>query len=675
MKVYGSIFFASMAMIALGKTGAQRQIKGLSAHKPDTNLKKADEPVGIFNAEGQKLVIIKFRETPGVPAEKFKDMKTSSEKCEKVVAAHGGTIFQVYAKVFSGCAIYLPNAMSTINALNNNLDIEYFEDDRIISVDPTTTSEEATSWGLDRIDQCALPLDGKQTPLNATHVKVYILDTGIQGTHDDFEGVIDSNANCHVDTTVEGTPLVDGHGHGTHVASTACGNEYGVARGCNLCSVKILEASGSGTWAGVIAGVEHVMSNCADGESCVANMSIGGGLFQPLNDAVAEAVNSGVTFVVAAGNSNDDSCEYSPASEPFAITVGSTKIGDSETSDTRSEFSNFGSCVNAFAPGSDITAAWNCGNSCTNTISGTSMASPHVAGLAAGILFGNRAFTPAQVLTEIQESFTGPVIDSKTLGVGLATTDSSCTFETLSPTTMSPSTSPTLCPDEYLEIHLLTDNFPYETSWTLTNKCSGEIQASVDAGHYQGAFTANTDLYCIPEDQQYEFEIFDSFGDGICCNGGVGRYRLKLKGEVVASGAEFGSSEVATFGKCPPCTGDLIDIVVLTDNWPGDTAWTLKNQGTGEIKASVLAGDYTEGNSEKSHSYCFTEDDQKYEFEITDEFEDGICCFEGDGRYQVSLNGVIVSSGGEFGSSETSTFGSSTKAKSRKDMNDKGLFR
>jgi len=356
----------------------------------------------------------------------------------------------------------------------------------------------------------------------------------------------------------------------------------------------------------------------------------------------------------------EDSCSISPASEPLAITVGSTTIFD-----IRSSFSNYGPCVNAFAPGSDITAAWNCGDDCTNTISGTSMASPHVTGLAAGILFDNEGYTPAQVLTQIQGSFTGPVFDTKTPGVGLATTDSSCTLLTSSPTTKTPTSSPTPCPGDYLEVHVLTDDFPNETSWTLTNKCTGDIQQSVDTDHYQAPRTAETDLYCIPQDQQYEFKILDDFNDGICCDAGEGRYRLKLNGDVVASGAEFGSSEVTTFGSCPPCFEDLVEIQVLTDKWPKDTAWTLTNMGTGQVEASVAAGDYTVGNSENIHPYCLPQY-QWYMFEITDEFEDGICCFEGDGSYQVSLNGEMVSSGGKFGSSDASTFGPNKNAKAPK---------
>jgi len=297
MKFNSSVLLASVAMIALGKTGAQRQNQRLPGRKPVAGLNEADEQVGVLNAEGQKLVIIKFVDT--------KDMgKTSSEKCKEVVAAQGGSILYVYAKAFKGCAAYLPIVTSDTNALKNDPDIEYVEDDRVISLDPATTGEDATSWGLDRIDQCSLPLDGTQTPLNATGIKVYIVDSGITGSHDDFEGVIDSSSNCHVDVIEEASPnpLFDGNGHGTHVASAACGNEYGVARDCDLCSVKVFGASGGSAWAVIIAAVEHVMNNCADGERCVANLSLGGSFSAPMNTAVKNAVADGVTVVVAAGN-------------------------------------------------------------------------------------------------------------------------------------------------------------------------------------------------------------------------------------------------------------------------------------------------------------------------------------------------------------------------------------
>ena len=163
----------------------------------------------------------------------------------------------------------------------------------------------------------------------------------------------------------------------THVAGTTVGRNYGVSEcsltgnNCELCAVKVLGATGGGSWSGIIAGIEHVVTNCGSGNKCVANMSLGGGASQSVNAAVADAVNAGVTMVVSAGNENTNACNSSPASEPLAITVGSTT-----SSDARSGFSNYGSCVDVWAPGSGITSAWKDTDTDLNTISGTSMASP-----------------------------------------------------------------------------------------------------------------------------------------------------------------------------------------------------------------------------------------------------------------------------------------------------------
>jgi len=182
------------------------------------------------------------------------------------------------------------------------------------------------------------------------------------------------NGRCgFVASNIDEAIDADGNGHGTHVAGTICGTTYGVADCEDLCAVKVLSAGGSGSWSGVIAGINHVINNCAGIEKeCVINMSLGGGFSQSINDAVAAAADAGIVVVVAAGNSNANACNYSPASEPKAITVGSTT-----NTDARSSFSNFGDCVDVYDPGSGITSAWIGSTSATRTISGTSMASPH----------------------------------------------------------------------------------------------------------------------------------------------------------------------------------------------------------------------------------------------------------------------------------------------------------
>jgi serine protease len=375
--------------------------------------------------------------------------------------------------------------------------------------------------------------------MDATGVKVYILDTGIQKDNVDFTtplDMIDDTSNCHVDTSGDnGSPFNDGNGHGTHVASTTCGNKYGVASNCNLCAVKVLRSSGSGTTSGVIAGIDHAAANC-NGARCVANMSLGGGFSSSLNNAVANAVAAGVTMVVAAGNDNQDACNYSPASEPSAITVGSTT-----STDARSSFSNKGAqCLDVFAPGSGITAAWIGSNTATNTISGTSMASPHVAGIAAGILGSSASnMSPAEVLnTILLQSKSDIISDHQSPGIPLATT-TYCNVPTVSP-------APTPTPPN-LEVEILTDNYPGETTWTLTSDCGGE---SISGGTYSGqGVTYKSGIFNASG--QYTFSISDSYGDGICCRYGSGSYKVMMDGVMMAEGGAFGASATHTFGTCP----------------------------------------------------------------------------------------------------------------------------
>ncbi len=193
----------------------------------------------------------------------------------------------------------------------------------------------------------------------------------------------------------------DCNGHGTHVAGTVGGSTYGVAKGVTLVGVRVLNCSGSGTNSGVIAGVNWVASDHSAGAPAVANMSLGGSVSSTLDTAVNNAINDGVTFAVAAGNSNRNACNYSPARVAAAITVGATT-----STDARASYSNYGSCLDLFAPGSSITSAWYTGNTAINTISGTSMATPHVAGVAALYLQSNSNATPTQVRDAIVNNAT-----------------------------------------------------------------------------------------------------------------------------------------------------------------------------------------------------------------------------------------------------------------------------
>jgi len=298
----------------------------------------------------------------------------------------GGRVLFVYQHALRGFAVQI--SARAASALARNPRVRYVEQDAEMQVVETQTG---ATWGLDRIDQRDRPLNGTYVyNTTAAGVHAYIIDTGIRGTHGDFGGRVSNGYTAIAD----GNGTSDCNGHGTHVAGTVGGATYGVAKGVTLHPVRVLNCSGSGSTSGVIAGVNWVTSNRV--QPAVANMSLGGGASTALDDAVRNSVAAGVTYAIAAGNSNTDACTSSPARVSQALTAGS-----STSSDARSSFSNYGTCVDLFAPGSSITSAWYTSDTATNTISGTSMASPHVAGAAALYLATDPGATPATVHTAV----------------------------------------------------------------------------------------------------------------------------------------------------------------------------------------------------------------------------------------------------------------------------------
>jgi len=282
----------------------------------------------------------------------------------RAVAAVAGVSPRYEYTIINGFAATLNKGQLT--ALRQNADVEYVEEDQVVKAD---ASQSGATWGLDRIDQRALPLNGYYNyTTTASGVYAYIIDTGLQTSHAQFGGRASNVYDAF------GGSGADCQGHGTHVGGTVGGSTYGVAKGVQLRGLRVLDCSGSGSNSGVIAGMDWVRVNRIN--PAVANMSLGGGYSSTVNTAANNLANSGVFLAVAAGNNTADACNYSPASAASATTVGSTT-----SSDARSSFSNYGSCVDIYAPGSNITSA--ALNGTSTTMSGTSMASPHVAGVGA----------------------------------------------------------------------------------------------------------------------------------------------------------------------------------------------------------------------------------------------------------------------------------------------------
>ena len=284
-------------------------------------------------------------------------------------------------------------------------------DDRVLLVERDQPVEVAASrsasspglWGLDRIDERAIPRDGLiETTNDGSGVEVYIVDTGIRLDHTQFTGRINPEGFTSIS---DGRGWNDCDGHGTHVAGTVAGKDYGVAPSARLTSVRILNCNGEGTNSGVIDGIDWIIRDHLAGQAAVSNLSIGGGYSSSLNSAIQRAIDDGVSMVVAAGNDDEDACLSSPASARNAITVGSTNYADQ-----RSEFSNIGTCVDLFAPGSAILSAYHTSSSAFETLWGTSMASPHAAGAAALILSATPSLSPAQVTTQMRNSATAGIL-------------------------------------------------------------------------------------------------------------------------------------------------------------------------------------------------------------------------------------------------------------------------
>ncbi|MEU6961657.1 S8 family peptidase [Streptomyces chrestomyceticus] len=347
---------------------------------------------------GSYIVMLKNPEntvrSAGVQAEQNKDL----------AGKYGGEVKRTYSAALNG---FSATGLSAEEARRLAADpaVDKVVQNKKFHIDGT--QENPPSWGLDRIDQADTQGDEKYTyPDSAGEgVTAYVIDTGVRTTHQDFEG----RASSGFDAVDGDNDATDGNGHGTHVAGTIAGKAHGVAKKAKIVAVRVLDDQGSGSTEQVVAGIDWVTKN-HKGPS-VANMSLGGGADEALDAAVQKAVASGVTFAVAAGNESTDAGQGSPARVKEAITVAS-----STDTDEQSDFSNFGSAVDLYAPGSDITSAWNDSDQGTKTISGTSMATPHVAGAAAVYLSGHQDAKPDAVATALTDGATPDKIKNASEG-------------------------------------------------------------------------------------------------------------------------------------------------------------------------------------------------------------------------------------------------------------------
>ena len=333
----------------------------------------------------------------------FKDRATSREAvavtARSMTDRYGGAVTETWRHALRGFAVEMTERQARRLAADPAVSV--VEQNRVVRV--ADTQQNPPSWGLDRVDQRDLTLDRAYTyPNRASNVHAYVIDTGIRTSHQDFGGRATWGTN-----TVGGSDT-DCHGHGTHVAGTVGGAAHGVAKGVRLVAVKSLDCQGSGSTQSIVSGVDWVTANAV--KPAVANMSLGGGASTAMDTAVRNSISSGVVYAIASGNSNANACNTSPARVAEALTINA-----SANTDARASFSNWGTCTDMFAPGQNIASAWHTSDTATNTISGTSMASPHVAGVAALYLSTRPNSTVAQTNQAlINAASTGKISDPGT---------------------------------------------------------------------------------------------------------------------------------------------------------------------------------------------------------------------------------------------------------------------
>lgn len=547
-----------------------------------TDLKKAQVEESDYKIIPDQYIVV-LNELPGQPRGRAVGYEAGIARAKQVAEGlmnenriPANKVGFVYAFALDGFSATLTEEQ--LIRLARDKRVKYVEPDQVISI---SGSQSNATWGLDRVDQ-------RNTPLNQTYtwdatgqgVRAYILDTGILPTHQEFGN------RASIGYDAYGGDGIDRQGHGTHVAGTVGGNVYGVAKNVLLIGVKVLDDNGSGTTSGVVAGMDWVAANRI--KPAVANMSLGGGASTAIDDAVGRMYNAGVPVIVAAGNGDrrgraQDACNYSPARAPRAFTVGATV-----STDAKASYSNYGNCVNLFAPGSSITSAWHTNNTAINTISGTSMASPHVAGAAALYLQNNLSATPQQVYDALTNNSTKNKVTSSnttnnhllyTLGFG--------------GTTPPPANNPP------------TANFTYETSELIAN--------------FDGSSSSDDGTIV-----SYAWTFGDgSTGSGVTTSrtfAAAGTYTVTLTVTDNAGAIGTQTKSVTVSSTTPPPSGDIILSVVAYKvqgskradlTWSGAATTSVDVYRDGSKIATVgNTGSWTHSTTQKgggSHTYQIRE--------------------------------------------------------------------